>query len=44
MVVNGKGNDQVCFEVAIHSLAPELKVLAPVREWKWSREAEIEIR
>ena len=38
----GKGNDQVRFEVAIHSLAPDLKVLAPVREWKWSREAEIE--
>lgn len=37
----GKGNDQVRFEVAIHSLAPELEVLAPVREWKWSREEEI---
>lgn len=35
-------NDQVRLEVAIHSLAPDLKVLAPVREWKWSREAEIE--
>lgn len=38
----GKGNDQVRFEVGIHALAPELKVLAPVREWKWSREEEIE--
>lgn len=38
----GKGNDQVRFEVAIHSLAPELDVIAPVREWKWSREEEIE--
>ena len=37
----GKGNDQVRFEVAINSLAPDLKVLAPVREWKWSREEEI---
>ncbi|KAF1298485.1 argininosuccinate synthase [Enterococcus sp. JM4C] len=37
----GKGNDQVRFEVAISSLAPELKVIAPVREWKWSREEEI---
>ncbi|MCE2142323.1 argininosuccinate synthase, partial [Streptococcus thermophilus] len=27
----GKGNDQVRFEVAIHSLAPELEVIAPVR-------------
>ncbi|MGD6943465.1 argininosuccinate synthase [Cytobacillus gottheilii] len=38
----GKGNDQVRFEVAIQALNPELKVLAPVREWKWSREEEIE--
>ncbi|WP_243291260.1 argininosuccinate synthase [Bacillus sp. FJAT-47783] len=38
----GKGNDQVRFEVSIHALNPELKVLAPVREWKWSREEEIE--
>ena len=38
----GKGNDQVRFEVGIHALAPELEVLAPVREWKWSREEEIE--
>lgn len=37
----GKGNDQVRFEVAINSLAPELKVIAHVREWKWSREEEI---
>ncbi|GGE77069.1 argininosuccinate synthase [Priestia taiwanensis] len=37
----GKGNDQVRFEVSIHALAPHLKVLAPVREWKWSREEEI---
>ncbi|WNS74588.1 argininosuccinate synthase [Bacillus sp. DTU_2020_1000418_1_SI_GHA_SEK_038] len=38
----GKGNDQVRFEVAIHALNPDLEVLAPVREWKWSREEEIE--
>lgn len=38
----GKGNDQVRFEVAIHSLAPELEVIAPVREWHWAREEEIE--
>ncbi|MGX7031469.1 argininosuccinate synthase [Vagococcus zengguangii] len=37
----GKGNDQVRFEVAINTLAPELKVVAPVREWQWSREEEI---
>lgn len=38
----GKGNDQVRFEVAIQALNPELQVLAPVREWSWSREEEIE--
>ncbi|MBA2878408.1 argininosuccinate synthase [Anoxybacillus kamchatkensis] len=38
----GKGNDQVRFEVSIQALNPNLKVIAPVREWKWSREEEIE--
>jgi argininosuccinate synthase len=38
----GKGNDQVRFEVSIKALNPDLKVLAPVREWGWSREEEIE--
>lgn len=38
----GKGNDQVRFEVAIKSLAPNIKVIAPVREWSWSREEEID--
>lgn len=38
----GKGNDQVRFEVAIQALNPDLQVLAPVREWSWSREEEIE--
>ncbi|UTI42079.1 argininosuccinate synthase [Niallia sp. RD1] len=37
----GKGNDQVRFEVSIQALNPNLKVLAPVREWGWSREEEI---
>ena len=37
----GKGNDQVRFDVAIGSLAPELKVLAPAREWGMSREQTI---
>ncbi|EAF6700561.1 argininosuccinate synthase [Listeria monocytogenes] len=37
----GKGNDQVRFELAIHALAPDLKVVSPVRDWKWSREEEI---
>ena len=34
----GKGNDQVRFDVAIGCLAPELKVLAPAREWGMTRE------
>ncbi|SFB17490.1 MULTISPECIES: argininosuccinate synthase [unclassified Bacillus (in: firmicutes)] len=38
----GKGNDQVRFEVSIQALNPDLKVLAPVREWSWSREEEIQ--
>lgn len=29
----GKGNDQVRFELSINALAPELKVIAPWREW-----------
>ena len=29
----GKGNDQVRFEAAVKALDPELKVIAPVREW-----------
>ena len=38
----GKGNDQVRFELAYQSLAPELKVIAPWREWTLkSREDEI---
>jgi argininosuccinate synthase len=39
----GKGNDQVRFEVAIAALAPEMQVLAPLRDWEFhSREQEIE--
>ena len=38
----GKGNDQVRFDVTTAALAPELKVVAPVREWGMNREDEIE--
>jgi argininosuccinate synthase len=38
----GKGNDQVRFEVSISALAPEIKVLAPVREKAMSRDEAIE--
>jgi argininosuccinate synthase len=39
----GKGNDQVRFEIASAALAPEIKVLAPLRDWEFkSREEEID--
>ncbi|MDP9187766.1 MAG: argininosuccinate synthase [Actinomycetota bacterium] len=38
----GKGNDQVRLEATIATLDPELKVLAPVRDWKMGREEEIQ--
>lgn len=38
----GKGNDQVRFDVATTALAPDLKVIAPIREWRMSREEEVE--
>ncbi|MGC1511954.1 MAG: argininosuccinate synthase [Acidimicrobiales bacterium] len=34
----GKGNDQVRFEVGVRALAPDLEILAPVREWGMTRE------
>ncbi len=37
----GKGNDQVRFELATAALAPELKVIAPWREWKLNGRAEL---
>ena len=38
----GKGNDQVRIEVSVAALAPELKVIAPIRDWGMSRDEEIE--
>jgi argininosuccinate synthase len=38
----GKGNDQVRIEVSAKALAPEIEVIAPVREWNMTRDAEIE--
>ncbi|TAN24115.1 MAG: argininosuccinate synthase [Actinomycetota bacterium] len=38
----GKGNDQVRFEVSIRALRPDLQILAPVRNWGFSREDSIE--
>src|SRR5256714_2793437 len=37
----GKGNDQVRFDVSIQTLAPDLKIIAPVREWSMTRDNEI---
>jgi argininosuccinate synthase len=38
----GKGNDQVRLEVSVAALAPELQVIAPIRDWGMSRQEEIE--
>ena len=39
----GKGNDQVRFEVGIQTLAPDIKIEAPLRTWEFkSREEEME--
>jgi argininosuccinate synthase len=38
----GKGNDQVRFDVTTASIAPDLTVVAPVRDWKMNRPQEIE--
>ena len=38
----GKGNDQVRFEVGTRSLAPELEIVAPAREWGMTREETVE--
>jgi argininosuccinate synthase len=37
----GKGNDQVRFDVTFQTLDPNLRIIAPVREWKWTRDEEI---
>jgi argininosuccinate synthase len=36
-----KGNDQVRIDVGVAALAPELKIIAPAREWKMTREQTI---
>ncbi len=38
----GKGNDQVRLEGTILTLAPNMKIIAPVREWNMGREEELE--
>ena len=38
----GKGNDQVRFESYITTLNPDLKIIAPVREWSMGRNEQIE--
>src|SRR5213082_1597656 len=38
----GKGNDQVRIEATVAALGPELKIIAPVREWRMGRKDEIE--
>ena len=38
----GKGNDQVRLDVSVQALAPDLTIVAPLREWQMDRESEIE--
>ena len=38
----GKGNDQVRFDVSVRTLDPNLRIIAPIREWSLNREQEIE--
>ncbi|HUF52538.1 MAG TPA: argininosuccinate synthase [Dehalococcoidia bacterium] len=38
----GKGNDQVRLDVSVQALAPDLKIVAPLREWEMDRESEID--
>jgi argininosuccinate synthase len=38
----GKGNDQVRLDVGINTLAPNLKIIAPAREWGMTREQTIQ--
>ncbi|MBC7247863.1 MAG: argininosuccinate synthase [Actinobacteria bacterium] len=38
----GKGNDQVRFDLTVMALGPDLRIIAPLREWNMSREEEIE--
>ncbi len=38
----GKGNDQVRIEATVAALAPELKIIAPVRGWQMGRQEEVE--
>jgi argininosuccinate synthase len=37
----GKGNDQVRFDVGVKSLSPDLRIIAPIREWNMTRAEEI---
>ncbi len=38
----GKGNDQVRFDVSVATLDPNLRIIAPIREWSMNRDQEIE--
>ncbi|MGW5578653.1 argininosuccinate synthase [Micromonospora chokoriensis] len=37
----GKGNDQVRFEVGLNALAPDLRIIAPARDFAWTRDKAI---
>ncbi len=37
----GKGNDQVRFELAFHAISPEIKIIAPWREWNFNSRGDL---
>ena len=37
----GKGNDQIRFDVTMHALSPNLKIIAPIRDLNLTRDLEI---
>jgi len=39
---SGRGNDQVRLDITVRALAPDIKIIAPVREWNLARNEEIE--
>lgn len=38
----GKGNDQIRFDVTIKALYPDVKIIAPIRDWGLTRDVELE--
>ena len=43
MDVQGKGNDQVRFDITIRSLDPNLNIIAPIRDLNLTRDKELDM-